>query len=267
MSEEEELAEIEIVESAPQEEEASEPEAQAEEKQEEAQADESTETEEKDSASDDDKTSEDPKVLAQGRINKLIAKKYELEGTIAQQAEQLKKYQEQEASGLKEPSLEDLNYDNEAYKKALIEYGESLGKQEQSTGASQPEPVLSEEVVAFTQATEAFKAETPDYVDVVSTMPIEQHGVEALVAVGDPKVTYYLGTHLDQLDEINRLSPAAATLRIQQISKKLGPVEPKLSKAPDPIQAVASGGATITKKLEEMSIEELDAYEEKMHRG
>ena len=259
-SEVEELAEIETVDSAPLEEEAViTPDVEALDS--ESQADEITESGEKAPASEADSPAEDPKQLAQGRINKLIAKQYKMEGTIAQQAEELRKFQERQVSESKEPTLEDFNYDSDAYKNALIDYGKGQVSQEQNSAQPQAEAGPSAEVVAFTQKTEEFKSKTPDFVSVVADMPIEQHGIEAIIAVGDPAVTYYLGTHLDALDELNRMSPAASALRVRQLSETLKPIERKLSSAPDPVGSVNTGGSKVTKDPATMSVAELDAYE------
>lgn len=229
----------------------------AEEVEEEAPAAEVAETEEKDSAEQE----EEDKVPqgVQKRFNKMTREKYELQARIRElEEEQAKNSPKTE---LKEPSLEDFDYDQAAYKKALIEYGSSQA-QKQKTTVPQVDPVKAEKVAAFSQKLDAFKAKAPDYVDVVSQMPISQVGSDAILEMDNgPQVAYYLGNHLDLVDEINALGPVAAALKIADLSRKLKPAEPKISTAPDPVTSIKSGGGKVTKNEDDMTVEELDALD------
>jgi hypothetical protein len=258
MSKEIEVTDVELVDSDPQdaeldgvislEDEIIEPEAQA---------DEEPESGEEDPAEqpDEDKVSKG----VQKRINKFTREKYELQARIRElEEEQAKNSPKTE---LKEPSLEDFNYDQGAYKQALIEYGSSQA-QKQKTTAPQVDPVKAEKVAAFSQKLDAFKAKAPDYVDVVSQMPISQVGSDAILEMDNgPQVAYYLGNHLDLVDEINALGPVAAALKIADLSRKLKPAEPKISTAPDPVTSIKSGGGKVTKNEDDMTVEELDALD------
>lgn len=261
MSEEIEVSDVEIVDSEPQDaeledvvsldaesEEVAEPEAQA--------------AEEPEAGEKDPAEQEDEKVNpgVQKRFNKMTREKYELQARIRELEEQNQK--NAPSTELKEPSLEDLNYDNEAYKAALIEYGKSQA-QKQTTTEPQVDTVKAEKVATFSQKLDAFRAEAPDYADVVSQMPISQAGSDAILEMDNgPQVAYYLGNHLDVVDEINALGPVAAALRIADLSRKLKPAEPKISTAPDPITSIKSGGGKVTKNTDDMSVEELAAYDE-----
>ena len=262
MSKEIEVSEVELVDSEPQEDELEgvvslDAEQSEEQPEEESQAAEVAETEEEDSAEQEDEPKVNPGV--QKRINKMTREKYELQARIRELEEQTQK--NAPSTELKEPSLEDLNYDNEAYKAALIEYGKSQAKN-QTTTEPQVDPVKAEKVATFSQKLDAFRAKAPDYVDVVSQMPISQVGSDAILEMDNgPEVAYYLGNHLDLVDEINALNPVAAALKIADLSKKLKPAEPKISSAPDPVTSIKSGGGKVTKNEDDMTVEELDALD------
>ena len=263
MSKEIEVTDVEVVDSEPQDAELEgvvslDAEESEEKPEEEAQAAEAAESGEKDPAEQE----EEDKVPqgVQKRFNKMTREKYELQARIRELEEQTQK--NAPSTELKEPSLEDLNYDQEAYKAALIEYGSKKAAQKQTTTQPQVDTVKAEKVAAFSQKLNSYRAEAPDYEDVVSQMPISQVGSDAILEMENgPQVAYYLGNHLDLVDEINALNPVAAALRIADLSRKLKPAEPKISTAPDPVSSIKSGGGKVTKSEDDMTVEELDALD------
>lgn len=262
MTEEVELSEVESVGSEPQEAELEEV-ASLETTEPEAQAAEVAESEEEDSDATEGKVPD----KVQQRFNKMTREKYELRGQIEEMQKQLEDIQKQSKTETKEPSLEDFNYDQDKYKAALVDYGKSLATQKQTTTEPQVDTVKAEKVAAFGQRLSEFRKDKPDYADVVSQMPISQIGSDAILEMENgPAVAYYLGNHLDLVEEINDLSPAAAALRIADLSRKLKPAEPKISTAPDPVSSVTSGGGKVTKNTDDMTVEELAAYDEQQWR-
>jgi hypothetical protein len=263
---EEALAEIETVESAPQEDEVLEIEENIEVPLEtDSQAAEVAEPGEKAPEIRDS----DPESV-QNRMNKITSDKYAAQAEAKEAREELAKAREKLATFNKEPGLDDpdINHDQEKFKQ---KYGAWLQEQNSNTttAAPQAETAKAEKVAAFGKKVGAFVTETPDYYDVVGKMPIGQDASDAILEMDNgPAVAYYLAQRLDLVDELNDLSPASAALRVLELSRKLGqPAPNKMTQAPDPVASVTTGGGTTTKKPEDMSIEELDAVDAAQERA
>ena len=264
----EEIADVVEVGSAPTEEKVSEAPAPTPAKQElaegeeaQSQAPEDGESEEKDSDTDKGKESD----AVQRRINKITAEKYELRRQLEEKEKRLKEF-EQSMTPQKEPTLDDpdINYDQDKLVEKIVSY---RLQQKQTTTQPQVDPVKAEKVATFSTKLSDFRKEAPDYDDVVKQMPIGQNASDAILEMDNgPAVAYYLAKHLDVVDELNSLSPVAATLRVQELSRKLQPASPKISQAPEPVESVKNGGGKVTKNTDEMSVEELDRYEEEQYR-
>lgn len=223
----------------------------------EAQAQEGGETEKKGSDTDKGKESD----AVQRRINKITAEKYELRRQLE---EERKKREELESAKplKKEPKLDDpdINYDQDKLVERIVAH--RLQEQKQTTTKPQVDPVKAEKVAAFSQKLADFKSTAPDYEQVVSQMPIGQNASDAILEMDNgPAVAYYLAKHLDVVDELNSLTPVAAILRVQELSKKLQPASPKISTAPEPVESVKNGGGKVTKNTDDMSIEELARFD------
>lgn len=254
----EELAEVEMVESATTEEAETLGEETPGEGQQ-AEAAESAESEEKDSEKSD-KVS--PKT--QQRINELTAEKYRLREEKEKLAEQLKQFQQQQASDLKEPTLDDpdINHDPVKYKEKLTEYLQATASAPSQAPAV--DTTRNEKVEAFGEKVEAFKEQAPDYVDVVGKMPIDVETSDLLLEMENgPAIAYHLGGHLDQLDRIMQLPPLQRALEISKLNERFTPAEPLTTQAPDPVPSVTQGGSTINKDPGDMTMEELALHDEK----
>lgn len=265
---EEELAGVVSTESAAVEEESPEVVAEQGGEEETTQAVETTESGEKDPATAEESEGEPEKDKpketdgVQRRMNKLTAEKYKLREEL-EEANRLRVAAESKLPQAKEPQLDDpdINYDQDKLVDAKVAYK----IQQQKNGipaAPQADPVLQEKVAAFGVKLAPFKEANPDYDNVISAMPIGQSVSDAILEMDNgPAVAYYLGTHLDALDEINNLSPVQVALKVSSLSRKLEPVTNKLTEAPEPVSSVATGGGKVTKNVDDMSVAELDAYD------
>jgi hypothetical protein len=87
-----------------------------------------------------------------------------------------------------------------------------------------------------------------DYQETIALIPpLPKDTLQTLMqAENGPKLAYYLGKHLDVADEISRLPPTIAAMRLGEISVHLSNKNPttKPSAAPDPINPINSGGTT-----------------------
>ena len=230
---------------------------------------ESTETGEKDPATPEEEAKPAEADGVQRRINKITAEKYELRRQLEEERKRREELEAANPSKDKPPSLEDpdINYDQDKLVEKMVEYRLNQEKQKLSTGEPQPDPARVAKVEAFSSKLSEFKAEAPDYESVVSQMPVSQDTSDAiLVMENGPQVAYYLGKHLDVLDEVNSLSPVEKALRIKELSDSLTPAQPKITEAPAPVESVAGSSSRVTKKPEDMTVAELDAYEDEQFR-
>lgn len=197
----------------------------------------------------------------QKRINKVTADKWE--ATRRAEAAEAKLAEMQTAQAPQqtvEPKLEDFDFDEQAHNSALIDYkvdqkAQSLQKQQQDIQTEQAQAEITRK---FTENSAKFAEDKPDFNDVLGKVPVLQPAVlnELMSRENGPELAYFLGTHSDVADEIIRMNPVAAGIKIGEISRKL--VEPKQikpSSAPDPIEPVSSGGVVESDIGEEMSMD------------
>ena len=198
----------------------------------------------------------------QKRINKVTADKWE--ATRRAEAAEAKLAEMQTAppstqSG--EPQLEDFDYDEQKFNSALIDYkvdlkAQSLQQQQQD---SQVKQAKSEATRRFTENSAKFAVDKPDFNEVLGKVPTLQPAVldELMSRENGPELAYFLGSHADIADSIINMNPVAAGIKIGEISRKLAePKQIKPSSAPEPIEAVSSGGTVESDISDEMSIDD-----------
>lgn len=201
----------------------------------------------------------------QKRINKITAEKY----SETRRADELQARLEQleanppapvESKG--QPTLEQFDYDETAFQSALIDYKveQKAIQIESRQQANQQRIDANANQQRFNSKVAEFGAD--DYLDVVGVLPELPGDVfNAIMQAEDgPQLAYYLGQHLDVADDLTRLPPMAAAMKLGTISAQLS-AKPKSitpSAAPDPIAPI-NGGGTSSKGLEEMSMAEFMA--------
>ena len=163
-----------------------------------------------------------------------------------------------------EPTLEQFDYDDQAYNAAMIKH---QVKQETQAILKQQE---QRESVAAQQRTQAeFNAKVtklaetaPDYTEVVGQLPELPSDTLGAIMQSDngPQLAYYLGNHLDVADNIASLPPMQAAIQLGVISSQLANAKPviKLSAAPEPIEPVNASGS-VTKDMDDMTMDEIMA--------
>jgi len=182
----------------------------------------------------------------QTRINKVTADKYaekrRADELQAKLDELNNKPVEQKS---KAPTLEDHEYDDEAFNKANISYQvqQELGKQREAQAKEQAQAKAEQSGAEFNQRVADFGKD--DFAEKAGSVPMLPAGVaDALMqSVNGPELIYHLGTHLDQADSLANMTTGQALMEIGRISASMSvKQEVKTSAAPDPIETLSSGG-------------------------
>lgn len=215
---------------------------------------------------------------AGSRINELTREKYDAireADALRRELETLRTPQARTDTGAKpaqaadnegKPTLEDFDYDPDAYYTALAKWqvDAELANREQKAEQRKAQETAAERAQSFKDRESAFAAEHPDYYDVAYTAPINysEAMLEAIRESDDaPAIAYHLAQNLDDAAEISRMSPFAAAKAIGRLEAQLSaPVErpgpPKsVTKAPAPV-ATLRPSAPIRKDLAELPMDD-----------
>ena len=121
---------------------------------------------------------------------------------------------------------------------------------------------------SYAEKSDKFRAETPDYDDVIAEIAdvelTEATAVSVLESDLAAQLTYYFGQNPQELDRINSLSPFATAREIGKLEAKLSSTPktvPKQSTAPAPITPLGASKATVTPDVTKMTDAEWDKYE------
>lgn len=197
----------------------------------------------------------------QKRINKVTADKW---AAIRRAEEAERKLAEanniQPQQDLNEPKLEDFDYDDAAYNRAVARYeAEQVIKAERERSqVSQVEQRQAEAQAKFNERVELQRQKTPDYAEVVGNLQLPDGVVSALIeAENGPELAYHLGQHKDVADSLFSMTDAQAHMKLGQITAQLSAKpEVKTSAAPEPIEPVSASGS-LNKSYDEMTMEEI----------
>jgi hypothetical protein len=199
--------------------------------------------------------SEEPPAETEGgvqkRINKLTAEKYAERNRADRLEAQLKELQAPVPPPTEPQEL-------------TLEVNEKLQSFRQEETQAQQDTKRQQAAQDF--AKRVGESGLEDYSQVVkplaTTVPLDLEVIDVIQAdERGPEVAYYLGKNLDVASRITSMSPVMAAAEIGRISAKLSATKkPDISKAPNPVIPVGSGGA-ISKSFEEMSMKEIDALD------
>ena len=213
-------------------------------------------------------TIEPEKNSVQERINKITADKHEerrQREAHSKRADDLqKRLDELEAKKptLTEPTLEQHEYDEEAFNKATVNYQvqeqvkAEIANQKTQASELDQQAKNKQSLDKFNERASALGKD--DFADKASAVPDLPTGVaDAIMGLEDgAEMVYYLGTHLDLADSLASMSPLAAMMELGRISSNMSAKpEIKTSAAPDPIETLNSGSALNAEVGDEMSIE------------
>lgn len=201
---------------------------------------------------------------AEKRINKVIGERY-AEKRRADAAEA--RIKELEAATkqpeAKAPTLEDYDYDDEAFNNANIAYHvqQSVGNeakriQEQALADAQAAKQAAINST-FEERESQYAAQNPAYIGAVSALPMFSEEALNLIKSEGPEMAMALGNNLELAHEIVNASPMEAAMKIGVLSAQLKAApQVKTSAAPAPIEGINSGGA-LSKDIGEMSMEDI----------
>jgi hypothetical protein len=189
----------------------------------------------------------------QKRINKVTAEKYEYRRRAEAAEEALKKHSQAPAHKAKgAPTLADpdIDYDDEKYQAALIDYRVDQRLQAAQEERRQRRQQEQQAKMADDFAKKIESSNVPeDYSDAIDKMAhsvVFDMGVVSAIQQADngPELAYYLAQNLDIADNISRMSPVSAALELGKISVQLSAgkkTSKSASKAPNPVTPVKPG--------------------------
>ena len=162
------------------------------------------------------------------------------------------------------PKIEDFDYDESKHSEAQIQFEVNKKFEEQRIADRQvrEEGEFKKQATTFASKEAKFAENHKDYYESVRNLPqLPNEVINAIYSMDNgPEVVQYLSKHLDVADEIASSSSGLAGVKLGQISAVLTANNKTVetSNAPDPVQTI-SGGASVNKKMEDMSDEEFEA--------
>jgi hypothetical protein len=204
----------------------------------------------------------------QKRINKVTADKHEERRKREAVEKKLSDLQKQVDDGeankptLEQPTLEQHDYDEDAFNKASVSYQvqeqvkSELTSQKAKQEQSDQQAKMQQSLKTFNERATALGKD--DFEAKAQAIPELPEGVASAIMDLDngAEMVYHLGTHLDKADSLANMTPMAAMMELGRISAQMS-VKPeiKTSAAPDPIEPVTAGSALSDKIDDEMSID------------
>lgn len=217
-----------------------------------------TQKDEEDSATSEKVESENTENdSVQTRINQLVAKRYaekrradEAEARAKELEERLNHGERHDNSSTHNaiPTLESCEYDDALYQQKIVEYYSTQVKAAAREEAlrAQRENESARVSDNFDKKSVSFMEKHQDYIDVIQEIPKLHDEVRQIIVTADngPELAYYLGKHLDVASQISNATPAQAAYLLGELQATLGrrkTAANKTTKAPEPIEPVASG--------------------------
>lgn len=213
----------------------------------------------------------------QKRINELTAEKWaekrekeELKRKLEYLGQQV--YQPQTAQ--EAPTLEQFNYDTEAYQRAVFQYAQAESQREaqryfeeqrQREAQYREQRHFEELLQEHGKREERFAKQTPDYHEAVDYLSRSmQFGKEVVEIIGEsdrsPEILYHLATHFDEAVSLADMPPHRAAMHIARLEAKLAQKQYKpVTKAPAPAPTL-NGTTDAKKSLETMTTAERIKY-------
>lgn len=196
----------------------------------------------------------------QKRINKLTAEKYaekrKREAIEARLQEIESKQSSPAVANQGKPTLEQYDYDSDAYQEALIDWKvqEKLAASQTAAQRSQAEAQSRQRDDAFDKAEAKYVEKNPDYVDLVQNLPRFSQTTLTTIKMQDngPQLVHYLGKHLELADKIASLDSYSAAVQIGMISAKLSANVKSVkqtSTAPNPIDPIRPSGSKMSDNI------------------
>lgn len=192
----------------------------------------------------------------QKRFNKLTKKAYDQERRGDRLQAELDKLNKK--PDLVEPTLEQHDFDDDAFNKANVEYKVEQELNRRANESKQAQQQQDQQQLQSDFNERVNKFDKADYADKAGAIPELPAGVaDALMqSENGVELIYHIGSHLDIADSLAGMTSAAAIMELGKLSVQMATKpEIKTSAAPDPISPI-KGGSAIEKNEDEMSMSE-----------
>lgn len=165
------------------------------------------------------------------------------------------------------PTLEQYDYDQEAYLTALADWrlAEREREREQQAQQQQAQQTTAERITQLQAAEAEFSKANPDYEGVAKNpqVPITQQMADVMLENPStaPAIAYYLGQNVEEAARIAQMTPVQAARAIGAIEAKVT-TAPKPAPPPKPVKKAApvvptlNSGAPAVKDWSQMSTDE-----------
>lgn len=173
-----------------------------------------------------------------------------------------------EAPKLADFKEEDFDYDSdrryEAYAKAVAQFeadnrfSSYLTEQQQRQAEQERQAHQDSLTRKYLSEVEKYADKNPSYYDDVYKMPVLQQETLDVMRDAGAKVVHYIAKNAEIANELAKLSPYQAAMKIGAISERLSTMTKTkpTTKAPEPVDTI-SGSGKQTKDLSELSMEEI----------
>lgn len=196
----------------------------------------------------------------QKRMNKITKKAGEQErraDSLQKQLDEMQKTPE-----LEEPTLEQHDYDTDAFNDAQVDYKIQEGVKKGIKANSQSN-VLEKQQLEAQQLTDSFiekvTALDSEGMDKINSIPDLPEGVVDAIKQSPEsgELALYIAKNPEVADKLAAMNPAVAMMELGRISVKMS-IKPeiKLSAAPDPITTLNSGGSALEISEDDMTMDQ-----------
>lgn len=228
----------------------------------------------KEEAKPDDGEGERKKNRTKEYIARINRENAELRAWRAEQEARQQPAAQTQQAATDEPTLEQFNYDIEAFQRALIKHElenrDSQVKQAESTRRQ------AEIAATYNQKVADFADDHPDFPEVVGSIayPLSRDLEAAIMAhPNGPQIAYHLGNNDDDAFQLAAIQPHLAVAAVERLAKRLAAAQPTpqanptpspkpVSKAPAPVPTVG-GRSPVEIPPEKMTDDEWYARERK----
>lgn len=148
------------------------------------------------------------------------------------------------------PTLEQFNFDQDAYNEAVIDWKvqQKLSEHTQKSKKDQEQTEAQKQQAEFRQRLQSAAEKYDDFEETITdpSLPMPDHVVQAAMNLGETAgdVLYHLGKNPDKALQIANMNPAAAAVALGRIDAQIAnQPKPQISKAPPPPSAVGNRSA------------------------
>jgi hypothetical protein len=223
---------------------------------------------------DEDESSKQSKI--QKRINEITKarREAERERDFWRMQAQQKAQEAPSAVQLQKPTLDQFDYDQEAYLEALADWKvqTTIAKTMADHEKAQSSQANQQSDREFAMREYEVEGEFPDYRQKVyaNDVPITDTMAQAIrTDENGARVAYFLATYKDIAYRVANLSPREQFLAIGEISEKISQAKASegqqrpVTNAPAPVPSVSSRGSVVNKNPDKMSTDEFMAWRNK----